>query len=400
MYKVMSVNAGSSSLKFKLFEMPEEVVIASGIVERIGHDDAIFTIKKPDGFKKTEVLEVVDHAVAVDLVLKGLIEQNIVKSLDEIKGVGHRIVQGGKYFADSAVFDKDTEDKIESLIPLAPLHNAAHLVGFRAFKKALPDVGEVAVFDTAFHQTMPEEEYLFPIKYEYSMQYDIRRYGAHGTSHKYLSELVNHKYLNDKKDSCIITCHIGSGSSLAAVKNGKCISTTMGLTPLGGVMMGTRTGDMDPSVFNYLVTCTGKSAEQIYQEFNKESGLLGVSGVSNDTRDIEAGAANGNERCVLAMKMFANRIASFIGSYFIKLGHVDAIVFSAGIGENAPEYREAIIDDCKEAMKLELDKEANKETRFGKEGIISTPSSSCPIIVVPTDEELMIARDTVRLLKL
>ncbi|MDY4828982.1 MAG: acetate kinase, partial [Bacilli bacterium] len=173
-----------------------------------------------------------------------------------------------------------------------------------------------------------------------------------------------------------------------------------GLTPLGGVMMGTRTGDMDPSVFNYLVTCTGKSAEQIYQEFNKESGLLGVSGVSNDTRDIEAGAANGNERCVLAMKMFANRIASFIGSYFIKLGHVDAIVFSAGIGENAPEYREAIIDDCKEAMKLELDKEANKVTRFGKEGIISTPSSSCPIIVVPTDEELMIARDTVRLLKL
>ncbi len=400
MYKIMSVNAGSSSLKFKLFNMPEEEVIASGIVERIGHDDGIFTIKKPDGFKKTDVLPVKDHGIAVDLVLNGLIEHHILSSLEELKGVGHRIVQGGKYFADSAIFNKDTEDKIESLIPLAPLHNGPHLIGFRAFKKALPNVGEVAVFDTAFHQTMPEEEYLFPIKYEYSEKYDIRRYGAHGTSHKYLSEIAINKYLNGKKDSRIITCHIGSGSSISAIRDGKCLATTMGLTPLGGVMMGTRTGDMDPSVFNYLVTCTGKSAEEIYQEFNKQSGLLGVSGVSNDTRDIEAGVAKGDKRCIIAAKMFANRIASFIGSYYVKLGHVDAIVFSAGIGENAPYYRKLIIDDCKEALKLELDEKLNDEICLGKEGIISKANSSCPIIIIPTDEELMIARDTVRLLKL
>ena len=396
----MSVNAGSSSLKFKVYEMPEEEVIASGIVERIGHDDAIFTIKKEGGEKKTEVLPVKDHALAVKLVLNGLIEQGVLKSLEEIKGVGHRIVQGGKYFNDSAIFTKDTEDKIESLIPLAPLHNAAHLVGYRAFKEALPEVGEVAVFDTAFHQTMEPVEYLFPIKWEYIEKYDVRRYGAHGTSHKYLSEVAIKKYLNNKKDSKVITCHIGSGASISAIKNGKCIATTMGLTPLGGVMMGTRTGDMDPSVFNYLVSCTGKDAETIYQEMNKQSGLLAISGVSNDTRDIEAGDLKGDERCHLAIQMFANRIASFIGSYFVKLGGVDAIVFSAGIGENSPHCRKAIIDACKDALHLELDENLNETVIRGKEGYISTPNSSCPIIVIPTDEELMIARDTVRLLKL
>jgi len=400
MYKIMSVNAGSSSMKFKLYDMPEEKVLTVGICERIGHVDGIFSMKNKEGKKIKKVLPIEDHAVAVKLIMDGLIEQGIIKSLTEIKGVGHRIVQGGSYFSDSALLNQDTEDKIESLIPLAPLHNGPHLIGFRAFKKALPDVGQVAVFDTAFHQTMEPADYLFPIDPKYYEKYKCRRYGAHGTSHKYLAEIAIKKYLHNKKDSRIITCHIGSGASLAAIKDGKVVLTSMGLTPLGGIMMGTRTGDMDPSVFNYLVTSTGKSAEEIFQEFNKNSGLLGVSQVSNDTRDIAKAAKEGNKQAQLAIKMWARKLAQYLASYACRLGRVDLIVWSAGVGENSSDYRQAAIDECSEYMGLKLDPVKNEETIHGVEAFISSDDSSIPMVVIPTDEEIMIARDTVRLLKL
>lgn len=391
MDKVMAVNAGSSSLKFKLYEMPEEKVLCSGNAERIGHEDAIFGIKWADQSEK-KVLPILDHAAAVQLVVDALIEKKIIKSMDEIVAVGHRIVQGGKYFSHSELFNKDTEDKIESLIPLAPLHNKAHLVGFRAFKKILPNVTSVAVFDTAFHQSMEPQDYVFPIPYEYTEKYDCRRYGAHGTSHQYLSQEAL-KYLKDVKHPRIISCHIGSGASITAIKDGKCVATSMGLTPLGGIMMGTRTGDLDPSVMNYLCTCTGKSVEEMYQIFNKKSGFLGVSGVSNDSRDVLAAVEAGDSKAILANKLFIRRIADFIGQYYVRLGGVDLIIFSAGIGENSYEIRESICREIAPALGLEIDYELNKGKR-GVEVVLSKPESKVKVVVIPTDEEVMIARDT------
>ncbi len=391
----MAVNAGSSSLKFKLYEMPEETVICSGIAERIGHDDAIFTIKY-NGEKDEQILPIKDHAVAVQILLDKLLEKKIIASYDEIKATGHRIVQGGKYFASSAVFDKDTEDKIESLIPLAPLHNAAHLVGFRAFKKVLPEVPAVAVFDTAFHQTMEAQDYVYPIPYEYTEKYDIRRYGAHGTSHQYLAQEAE-KYLKDVNHPRLITCHIGSGASISAIKDGKCVATSMGLTPLGGIMMGTRTGDIDPSVMKYCCFCENKDAEEMFQIFNKKSGLLGVSGISNDSRDVIKAMNEGDERAKLAYQLLVRRIADFIGQYFVRLGGADLIVFSAGIGENSPETRELVCDAISEALGIIIDKELNNELR-GKEGLISTEESKIKVAVIPTDEEIMIARDAYNML--
>lgn len=387
----MAVNAGSSSLKFKLYEMPEEKVLCSGNAERIGHEDAIFGIKWADQSEK-KVLPILDHAAAVQLVVDALIEKKIIKSMDEIVAVGHRIVQGGKYFSHSELFNKDTEDKIESLIPLAPLHNKAHLVGFRAFKKILPNVTSVAVFDTAFHQSMEPQDYVFPIPYEYTEKYDCRRYGAHGTSHQYLSQEAL-KYLKDVKHPRIISCHIGSGASITAIKDGKCVATSMGLTPLGGIMMGTRTGDLDPSVMNYLCACTGKSVEEMYQIFNKKSGFLGVSEVSNDSRDVLAAVEAGDPKAILANKLFIRRIADFIGQYYVRLGGVDLIIFSAGIGENSYEIRESICREIAPALGLEIDYELNKGKR-GVEVVLSKPESKVKVVVIPTDEEVMIARDT------
>ncbi len=392
MYKVMAVNCGSSSLKYKLYEMPEEKVLCSGLAERIGHDDGIFKIKF-DGKEDKRVLPIPDHAVAVNLVLEALTKFGIVKSLDEIKCVGHRVVQGGKYFSHSVDFDDESEAIIAKLIPLDPLHAPAHLVGYHAFKDALPDVPAIAVFDTAFHQTMEEEDYLYPIPYEWSQKYDCRRYGAHGTSHQYLANKAIKEYLGGKPNSRIITCHIGSGASLAAVRDGKCVATTMGLTPLGGVMMGTRTGDMDPSVTDYLATCTGLDVHELYDVFNKKSGLLGVSGISNDTRDIEAAALQGNERAILTSNLFARRVADFIGSYFVRLGGADMMVFSAGIGENSPYYRRLILERVEEALGLKIDYKLNESIYGGKEAVISLPGSSMIVAVIPTDEEVMIARD-------
>ena len=389
MKKVMAVNAGSSSLKFKLFDMPEENVICSGIVERIGFEDAIFQIKY-NGEKYQEITPVKDHAFAVKLLLDGLIKFNIIKSYDEIKATGHRIVQGGSYFNSSAIINEENKEKIKSLIPLSPLHNAAELVGIEAFQKILPNTPGICAFDTAFHQTMEPEDYIYPIPYEYTEKLNIRRYGAHGTSHKYLS-ISGQKYLNNPNGKIII-CHLGSGASITAVKDQKCVATTMGLTPLGGIMMGTRTGDIDPSVYNYILANTNKTNEELYQEFNKKSGLLGVSGVSSDARDIEKAADEGNKRAQLAIDLWARRVADFIGQYFVRLGGCDLIIFSAGIGENSALFRKLVLKRVQDALNLKIDYALN-ETIHGKEALISLPDSKIKVAIIPTDEEVMIARD-------
>ncbi len=391
MAKVMAVNAGSSTLKYKLFEMPEGKVLCSGMADRIGHEDGIFKIKY-DGKEEKITLPLPDHSKAVELLLEALTKYGVVKHLDEIKCVGHRVVQGGKYFSHSVDFDLDAAKKIESLTPLDPLHAPAHITGWKAFEDALPGVPEIAVFDTAFHQTMEPEDYLFPIPYELTEKYDCRRYGAHGTSHQYLSIKGQEDFLSGYEHTRIISCHLGSGSSLAAIKDGKCVATSMGLTPLGGVMMGTRTGDLDPSVMEYLCTCTGLSVEEMYDIFNKKSGFLGVSGLSNDTRDVEDAAIAGDERCLNAVKLFARRVADYIGQYFVRLGGADLIVFSAGIGENSGYFRRLILQDCEEALGLKIDYRKNEPLR-GKEELISLPESKIKVAVIPTDEEYMIALD-------
>ena len=393
MAKVMTINSGSSSLKFKLYEMPEEKEICSGNCERIGLEDGIFTIKY-NGNKDVTTPTFPNHAVAAKTVVDALLEKGIIKSFDEIKAIGHRIVQGGKYFSKSALFDKDTEEKIESLIPLAPLHNAAHLTCFRAFKEVLPNCPAIATFDTAFHQTMEEEDYIFPIPYELSEKYDIRRYGAHGTSHKYLSQ-EGLKYLEGIEHPRIISCHIGSGASITAIKDGKCVATSMGLTPLGGIMMGTRTGDMDPSVFNYVVSVTGKSAEEVYQMFNKQSGFKGVAG-SSDSRDVLDGVEKGDKRCILANKIFLRRICDYIGQYYVRLGGCDLIIFSAGIGENEPRTRRDVCKQLYPSLGTVINEELNN-TIHGKEALISTQDSKIKVAVIPTDEEVMIARDAYKM---
>lgn len=391
MVKCMAVNAGSSSIKYKLFEMPEEKVICEGLVERIGHEDAHFRLKYK-GEKHDEYLPIMDHNVGVELILKALKDYEIVKDFEEIKAIGHRVVQGGKYFSKSAYFNEDTEEKITKLVPLDPLHAPAHLIGYHAFKKVLPNAVTIAVFDTAFHQSMQPEDYLYPIPYEYTEKYDCRRYGAHGTSHHYLVDKAIKDYFHGDKSKRIITLHLGSGASICAIKDGKCVATSMGLTPLGGVMMGTRCGDIDPSVYYYLGTCTGKSSEEIYDILNKKSGFLGVSGLSNDTRDILAAAEKGDERCINALKLWARRVADFVGSYYVRLGGADMLIFSAGITENNPICRKMILDDISEALDIHIDWAKNDEL-IGKEGEISTPDSKIRVAVIPTDEEVMIARD-------
>ena len=395
--KIMSVNAGSSSLKFKLYEMPEEKVITSGIAERIGHEDGIFRIKKLDGTERKEVLPILDHATAVDLLLKALIDEKIISSLEEIKGIGHRVVQGGKYFSCSAEFNQYTEDRVKELIPLAPLHNGAHLVAFHAFKNALPNVGNVAVFDTAFHQTLEPKSYIYPIPYKYYVENKVRKYGAHGTSHFYVSSRCR-EMMGNPEHSRIIVAHLGAGGSLTAVKDGKSINTSMGFTPLAGIMMGTRSGDVDPSVIDYLIEEVGLDMKEVIKMLNKESGLLGVSGVSSDFRDVQEAAANGNERAQLALDIFFRRVIAYIGRYFIALGGVDAICFTAGIGENSFFARKEICNLLAEALGIEIDDDANVNGKGDR--LISTPNSKVKVYVIPTNEELVIARDTKRLLNL
>ena len=396
MSKIIAVNAGSSSLKFQLFEMPEEKVLVQGLIERIGMQDAVVTLKY-DGQKKSKTLPILNHAVAVEILLNSLVEEKIVASLNEINGVGHRVVHGGEKFAASTVISEEVANTIEELKDLAPLHNPANLTGYEAFKKALPEVGHVAVFDTAFHQTMPKENFMYPIPYEYYENLMVRRYGFHGTSHLFVSQRCN-ELLGNPEHSKVITCHIGNGASLAAVKDGKCVDTSMGFTPLAGVMMGTRTGDIDPAVVGFLSNKLNITAEQVVTILNKKSGLLGVSGLSSDARDIMQGIEDGNERAILARKMHVNTVAQRIGSYFVELGGCDAIVFTAGLGENDIDFRAEVCAKIAGALGVEIDLDLNNVR--GDERLISTPNSKIKVYIIPTDEELVIARDTQRLLGL
>ncbi|MCF0111445.1 MAG: acetate kinase [Erysipelotrichaceae bacterium] len=395
MSKVMSVNAGSSSLKFQLFLMPEEEVLTSGVVERIGMEEGIFTIKV-NGEKRVTKKKIENHGVAVAMLLDALVSNGIVKELNEIEAVGHRVLHGGEIYGDSAVFDEKVEQDIIDLTELGPLHMPANLLGYRAFRDALPGVKHVAVYDTAFHQTMPKDIFLYPLPYEYYENFKVRKYGFHGTSHKYVSERCAELMGKDPKDVNIITCHLGNGASLCAVQGGKSVNTSMGFTPLAGIMMGTRSGDIDPAVISFLMNKTGMTAEETINVLNKKSGFLGVSCVSSDARDIEAAVQEGNEKAILSRKMYCDRLSQTIGSYFVQLGHVDAIVFTAGLGENDVKVRAEALDAISEALQITYNKELNSTTR-GKEVKISNEDSKIQVWVIPTNEELVIARDVVRL---
>lgn len=397
MVKVMAVNAGSSSLKFQLINMPSEEVITSGLVERIGLEQGNFEIKV-NGEKKKKQQPIPDHQVAVELLLNALVEYKVVEDLSEIDACGHRVVHGGEYFNDSVKVDADAVAKVEELGELAPLHNPANIIGYKAFKAALPNVEHVFVFDTAFHQTLTKDKYLYPLPYEYYTDLKVRKYGAHGTSHKYVSQAVI-DYLGRPEHSNIVVCHLGNGASLSAVKDGQCIDTSMGFTPLAGVMMGTRSGDVDPSVMPYLCKKLNKDADEVLEIYNKKSGMLGVSGISSDSRDVEDAFHNGDERAILTSELYATIVAKYIGSYFVELGGIDVIAFTAGVGENASYLRDLIVKAIAPALNAQLDEEKNN-TRSSKVREISTPDSQIKVMVVPTNEEVMIARDTIRILGL
>ena len=388
--KILSVNAGSSSLKFQMYEMPEENVLISGVFERIGLENSFYTIKlNGEKIKNEEPLP--NHSVAVEFLIQELLKNKVIDSLDEIKGVGHRLVHGGDKYASSVIINDDVIKTVEELSDLAPLHNPANLMGVRAFMKEIPGAVQVGCFDTAFHQTMKEDRYLYAVPYEWYKNYGIRKYGFHGMSHRYVSERVNE--LLDKQYSNVIVCHLGNGGSISAVRDGRCVDTTMGFTPNAGIVMGSRSGDIDYSMIPYLMKKTGMSIEEIDNALNKKSGMLGISGVSSDFRDIDAAIAKKDKQSIMAHYLYVNSIVSYIARFYVELGGVDAICFTAGVGENAPHVRRMVMDRLS-CLGVKIDREANEEIRFGKEGIISTPDSSVPCYVIPTDEEVMIARDT------
>lgn len=390
--KILSINAGSSSLKYTLFDMPEEKVLVSGVFERIGMDKSMYSIKI-NGEKQVIETPLKDHKQAFEILINELIKNNIVESLDEIKGIGHRVAHGGSYFDKTVIVDEDVISKIEELIALAPLHNGPAVTGIRAAQSVIPNAVNTVVFDTAFHQTMDEENYLYAVPYEWCKDYKIRRYGMHGTSHKYVASYANK--LLGRMDTKLITCHIGNGASISAVKDGKCINTSMGLTPNAGLIMGTRSGDIDASIVPYMMKQMNLSSDEIDTILNKKSGLLGISGVSSDSRDIEEGIYAGNERCVLAQKMYVRRIIDYIAKYYVELEGCDAIIFTAGVGENSIHTRKEVVNGLS-VLGVKLDEEANNCR--GKVQKISTDDSSIPVYVIPTDEELMIARDTFNLI--
>ena len=378
---ILSVNAGSSSLKFTGFEMPSEDVLISGVFERIGIDNSFYTIKV-NGEKIKKEVELPNHKVAFEILIKELMDNKIVESLDEIKGVGHRIVQGGAYFDKTVIADEDAVSKIDELASLAPLHNHAAIVGINAAKEVMPNAVQTVVFDTAFHQTMAPCEYMYAVPYAWYKEYGIRKYGAHGTSHKYVSQRMNE--ILGRNDTKLITCHIGNGASISAV-------TSMGLTPNAGLIMGSRCGDMDATVVTYAMEKTGMTPKEMDIVLNKQSGLLGISGVSSDSRDIEEGIKNGNERCILAQEMYVKRIVEYIAKYYVLLGGCDAIVFTAGVGENSISTRKEILNKLA-VLGIKVDEEANNVR--GEERKITTDDSAVPAYIIPTNEELMIAKDT------
>lgn len=394
MSKTISINAGSSSLKWQLYKMPEEEVIAKGLIERIGLTDGISTVKF-NGQSESETTDIPNHTVAVKILLEDLLRLNIIANYDEITGVGHRVVAGGEIFKESTVIGEKEIQEIEELSALAPLHNPAHVAAMRAFQEVLPNVTNVAVFDTAFHTTMPAVAYRYPIANRYYDDYQVRKYGAHGTSHQYVAQEVAKLLDKPVEDTKIITCHIGNGASITAVKGGKSIDTSMGLTPLGGIMMGTRSGDLDPAIIPFLIDREPElaDAEKIRNIFNRESGLLGISEKSSDMRDIIEGRDAGDAKCTLAFDMYVDRVKKYIGQYIAVLNGVDAIVFTAGIGENSVPFRQAVLDDLT-WFGIDVDPEKNV---FGVEGAITTSESKVKVFVIPTDEELVIARDVERL---
>ncbi|MCZ2257977.1 acetate kinase [Sporosarcina sp. G11-34] len=392
MSNILAINAGSSSLKFQLLNMSGEHVTAIGQIERIGLSDSVFKMKTERG-KIERIATIHNHSEAVAIVLDALLSEGVVKSFDEIDGIGHRVVHGGEIFSDSVLIDDDVLITLESLSELAPLHNPANIIGIKEFRKKLSSIPAVAIFDTAFHQTMPESSFLYPLPYEYYEKYGIRKYGFHGTSHKYVTERAA-ELLNRPLDKTrLISCHLGNGASIAAVKGGKSLDTSMGFTPLAGVTMGTRSGNIDPALIPYIMEQTGKSVEEVLDVLNKQSGMLAISGFSSDLRDIEIEASKGNERAQLALDVFADRIHKYIGSYAARMGGVDAIIFTAGIGENSDVIREKVLAGL-EFMGVYFDPNLNNIR--GAEVDISFPYSPVKILVIPTNEEIMIARDTVR----
>ena len=391
--KILVINAGSSSLKYQLIDMDNEQVLAKGNCERIGQEGSFIGFKTADGKKEIKT-EMTNHTQAFEAVKNVLLdkEYGAISDLSEVTAIGHRVVQGGAYFDKSVLVDSDVIAKIEELAPLAPLHNPAHLQGIEACTNVFgKDVPQVVVFDTAFHQTMPEKAYMYAIPYEYYEKYGVRKYGFHGTSHRYVSNKMAE--LMGRDDLKLITCHIGNGSSLTAIKGGKVMDTTMGLTPLGGFMMGTRSGSIDPSVITFIAEKEHLTPEQASQMLNKQSGLLGISGVSSDDRDVSAAEESGNERAHLAHEMLYYQIAQYIGSYYVALGGCDAIIFTAGIGENQPVLREKVCEYL-ECLGVKLDKEFNNKARLGVTGTLSTPDSKIRVELIATDEEMVIARDT------
>ena len=393
MAKIFAVNAGSSSLKFQLFEMPEEKVITKGVIERIGLKESVFmmTVK---GERHKETTDIPNHETAVAMLLDRLTSLGVIESLEEIEGVGHRVVHGGEIFNESVLITEDVMEKIIALSDLAPLHNPANVTGIKEFQKALPGVPEVAVFDTAFHQTMPESSFLYSLPYDYYKNYGIRKYGFHGTSHKYVSQRAAQLLERPLSQLRMISCHLGNGASIAAIKGGQSIDTSMGFTPLAGVTMGTRSGNIDPALIPFLMEKTEKNADEVLDILNKKSGMLGVSGFSSDLRDIELEANAGNQRAELALDIFADRIHKYLGSYAARMSGLDAIIFTAGIGENSSTIRAKVLKGL-QFMGVYWDPELN-EIR-GKETFINYPHSPVKVIVIPTNEEIMIARDVVTL---
>lgn len=391
--KILVINCGSSSLKYQLIDMETEELMAKGLVERIGIEGSRIKHETIGKEKKTIETPMQDHKRALELVMESLTneEYGAIKSLDEIDAVGHRVVHGGEDFAQSVIIDEKVLKGIEDNVEIAPLHNPPNIMGIKACQRLLPNVKQVAVFDTAFHQTMPAESYIYALPYEYYEKYKIRRFGFHGTSHKYITNRAAEMLGKNVNEVNLITCHLGNGSSICAVKNGKSIDTSMGFTPLEGLAMGTRCGDLDPAILPFLMEKENLSTDEINTLINKKSGVLGISGVSSDFRDIEAARDEGNKRAKLALDIFEKRVRGYIGSYMTELDHVDAIVFTAGVGENSIEMRESIVNGLK-SLGIKIDTERNNVR--GEDKLISADDSSIKIFVIPTNEELMIARDT------
>lgn len=395
--KVLVINCGSSSLKYQLIDSETEIALAVGLCERIGIDGRLN--HTPNGGEKVVIEQAMpDHEVAIRMVLDALTNENygVIKNLDEIDAIGHRLVHGGEKFTKSVIIDDEVIAGVEECSPLAPLHNPANLIGVRACQAIMPGVPNIGVFDTAFHQTMEPVAYMYGLPYEYYEKYKVRRYGFHGTSHSFVSKRAIQMLNLDPDNSKIIVCHLGNGSSISAVKNGKVVDTSMGMTPMEGLVMGTRCGDMDPTIVEYLAHSLNKSLEEVMVILNKKSGVLGISGVSSDFRDLDKASNEGNERAKLAVEVFSYRTAKYIGSYIAAMNGVDAIVFTAGLGENNIVVREQILNHFG-YMGITLDKEANQIR--GEEKIISTPDSKVTVAVIPTNEELAIAHETVALLK-